>query len=76
MEERNIKKGEREMEEARKEEERKEEAGDRNTQEPQQGQGLSLSLANGSDSGRYVASPDSPPRRVRRGLCFPGLVRG
>nr|ACG32613.1 ZIM motif family protein [Zea mays] len=61
LEERNIKKGEREMEEARKEEERKEEAGDRNTQEPQQGQGLSLSLANGSDSGRSAMLPMSNP---------------
>ncbi|AQK46713.1 Putative tify domain/CCT motif transcription factor family protein isoform 1 [Zea mays] len=61
LEERNIKKGEREMEEARKEEERKEEAGDRNTQEPQQGQGLSLSLANGSDSGRSGMLPMSNP---------------
>lgn len=63
--ERNIKT---ETEETRKEQERKEEeaeaeAGERKTQEPpQQGQGLSLSLANGS--GRYLASPlrDSPHR--------------
>jgi hypothetical protein len=81
--ERNIKT---ETEETRKEQERKEEeeveAGERKTQEPpQQGQGLSLSLANGS--GRYLASPlrdsphrTAPHRRVQRGLCFPGVVRG
>jgi jasmonate ZIM domain-containing protein len=58
--ERDIKKGDTEEEEkARKEEERKEEeeVGERKTktQEPQQGQGLILSLANGSGS-RYLAS--------------------
>uniref|UniRef100_A0A0A9E0E7 Protein TIFY n=1 Tax=Arundo donax TaxID=35708 RepID=A0A0A9E0E7_ARUDO len=53
--ERNIKKGE-EVEEARKEEERKEEE---KTQESQQGQGLSLSLANGSS--RSAMLPMSIP---------------
>ena len=43
--ERNIKKGE-EVEEARKEEERKEEE-EKTKESSQQGQGLSLSLANG-----------------------------
>ncbi|KAF8762774.1 hypothetical protein HU200_009081 [Digitaria exilis] len=55
--ERNIKKGELEEEVARKEEERKEE--EKKTQESQQGQGLSLSLANGS--ARSGMSPMSTP---------------
>ncbi|KAK8456544.1 hypothetical protein SEVIR_3G035200v4 [Setaria viridis] len=60
--ERNIKKGE-EEEEARKEEGRKEEE---KTQEPQQGQGLSLSLANGSArSGMLpMSNPSANPQQL------------
>ena len=64
--ERNIKKGE--EEEARKEEERK---GEEKTQESQQGQGLSLSLADGSS--RPVMLPmSSPPANPAQLTIFYG----